>query len=191
MCADEIGSESLGVVAGRAVPGGVACRLKLIREAYGISQRELAKRAGVTNSNISMIELGQVSPSIHSLERILSVFPISLADFFSFQPTSSLRITRTFSESAVNETLVSQVSGQITSKIIIVPPNSSSSFCLLAQDASGVVIRGTSKLKSISTVEMLSAGDAFYIPACQIHQFINCSETSLQLFICTGFNPRY
>jgi DNA-binding XRE family transcriptional regulator len=62
----------------------VASRLKLLRETCGFSQRELAKRAGVPNSSISMIEQGQVSPSIQSLSRILSAFPINLADFFFF-----------------------------------------------------------------------------------------------------------
>src|SRR5690606_2159195 len=42
-----------------------------------------AKRAGVTNSNISMIEQGQVSPSINSLARLLSGIPMTLAQFFA------------------------------------------------------------------------------------------------------------
>lgn len=58
-------------------------RLKAIREFYGWSQRELAKRAGVPNSAISVIEQGSVSPSITSLEKVLKGFPISLADFFA------------------------------------------------------------------------------------------------------------
>ncbi|NAT15302.1 XRE family transcriptional regulator, partial [Pseudomonas syringae pv. actinidifoliorum] len=38
-------------------------RLQSIRKLKGLSQRELAKRAGVTNSTISMIEKNSVSPS--------------------------------------------------------------------------------------------------------------------------------
>lgn len=58
-------------------------RLKAIREANGLSQRELAKRAGVTNSSISMIEQGQVSPSVQSLEKVLAGIPMSLSHFFA------------------------------------------------------------------------------------------------------------
>lgn len=58
-------------------------RLRSIRERNGLSQRELAKRAGVTNSNISMIEQGQVSPSINSLARLLGGIPMTLAQFFA------------------------------------------------------------------------------------------------------------
>ncbi len=57
-------------------------RLKALREFYGWSQRELAKRAGVPNSAISMIEQGAVSPTVQSLEKVLKGFPIKLKDFF-------------------------------------------------------------------------------------------------------------
>jgi len=39
----------------------VGARLQTIRTLKGLSQRELAKRAGVTNSTISMIEKNSVS----------------------------------------------------------------------------------------------------------------------------------
>lgn len=41
----------------------VSTRLKAVRLMHGLSQRELAKRAGVTNGMISLIEQGRVSPS--------------------------------------------------------------------------------------------------------------------------------
>ncbi len=61
----------------------VGVRLKSLREFHGWSQRELAKRAGVPNSAISVIEQGSVSPSVSSLAKVLKGFPLSLADFFS------------------------------------------------------------------------------------------------------------
>src|SRR5690625_4219310 len=61
-------------------------RLKWVRERNGLSQRELARRAGVTNSNISMIEQGAVSPTVNSLTRLLDVIPLSLAQFFVCDP---------------------------------------------------------------------------------------------------------
>jgi transcriptional regulator with XRE-family HTH domain len=48
----------------------------LIRDArrrHGLSQRRLAVRAGAGQAWISRIESGRVSPSIESLERLLSV----------------------------------------------------------------------------------------------------------------------
>jgi transcriptional regulator with XRE-family HTH domain len=58
-------------------------RLQAIRKLKGLSQRELAKRAGVTNSTISMIEKNSVSPSISSLRKVLGGIPMSMVEFFS------------------------------------------------------------------------------------------------------------
>ncbi len=41
----------------------VGGRLRRIRETYGLSQRALAKRTGVANGLISMIELGRTAGS--------------------------------------------------------------------------------------------------------------------------------
>ena len=67
----------------------VGTRLKTIREIYGYSQRELAKRAKVTNGTISLIELNQTSPQVASLRKILSAFPMSIAEFFTFDVRAS------------------------------------------------------------------------------------------------------
>ncbi|MGH1374529.1 MAG: helix-turn-helix domain-containing protein [Cellvibrionaceae bacterium] len=63
--------------------GAVGVRLKALREYYRWSQRELAKRAGVPNSAISVIEQGSVSPSVQSLEKVLKGFPLTLQNFFA------------------------------------------------------------------------------------------------------------
>ncbi|PWQ85333.1 XRE family transcriptional regulator, partial [Enterococcus faecium] len=68
--------------------------LQAIRKLKGLSQRELAKRAGVTNSTISMIEKNSVSPSISSLRKVLSGIPMSMVEFFSveLEPQSPTQI---------------------------------------------------------------------------------------------------
>lgn len=70
-------------------PGGeasalaVGARLRSVRDGAGLSQRELAKRAGVTNATISLIEQEKHAPSLASLHRLLNAIPISMADFFA------------------------------------------------------------------------------------------------------------
>jgi DNA-binding XRE family transcriptional regulator len=167
---------------------GVAARLKLIREIFGISQRELAKRAGVTNSSISMIELGQVSPSIQSLERILSVIPIGLSDFFGFSSTSSVRVSRSSASLPTTNAISSYpVEGHLTSGIVIVPPGGASALKALTHDFCGVVVEGEAQLKSVTTQELLVHGDSFYVPAGQLHRFVNPGKLTLRLFICSLF----
>ncbi|ALN74886.1 MULTISPECIES: cupin domain-containing protein [unclassified Aureimonas] len=61
-------------------------RLRHLRLAHGLSQRQLAKRAGVTNSTVSLIEANATNPSVGALKRILDGIPIGLAEFFAFEP---------------------------------------------------------------------------------------------------------
>ena len=61
-------------------------RLRHLRMLHSLSQRELAKRAGVTNSTISLIESNATNPSVGALKRILDGIPIGLAEFFAFEP---------------------------------------------------------------------------------------------------------
>lgn len=65
----------------------IGARLRQVREGAGLSQRQLAKRAGVTNATISLIEQQNHAPSLASLHRILSAIPISMADFFALPAT--------------------------------------------------------------------------------------------------------
>ena len=61
----------------------VGARLRSVRTTFGLSQRELARRAGVTNGLISLIEQNRVSPSVSSLKKVLDGVPMSLAEFFT------------------------------------------------------------------------------------------------------------
>ena len=69
----------------------IGARLRAVRVRAGLSQRDLARRAGVTNSTISLIEQEAHAPSLSSLHRILSAVPISIADFFAL-PTSQQNV---------------------------------------------------------------------------------------------------
>jgi len=160
-----------------------ATRLKSIRDAVGFSQRELAKRAGVTNSSISMIEQGQVSPSIQSLARILAAFPISLADFFSFKFSAEVHPYSTVDlvvQSLIN---VRQLDAQ-TEHLLA---GQSTAFSALAVDSCGVVLNGKLQLTLLSGSHLLSEGDSFYIPANQLFRLINLSGQDASLFRCSLF----
>lgn len=70
----------------------LGARLKALRQARGLSQRTLAKRVGVPNSTISLIESGRMNPSVGALKRILDGLPIGLAAFFAFEMPSERRV---------------------------------------------------------------------------------------------------
>jgi transcriptional regulator with XRE-family HTH domain len=47
-------------------------RLRDLREAYGLTQRQLAERVGTTQSVIARLEAGGTKPSLSTLERVAS-----------------------------------------------------------------------------------------------------------------------
>lgn len=61
-------------------------RLRALRSARNLSQRELARRVGLRNSTISLVESGRTNPTIGALKRILDGIPIGLAEFFAYEP---------------------------------------------------------------------------------------------------------
>jgi transcriptional regulator with XRE-family HTH domain len=82
--ADDIAAAPAPLPSGTDDPGiDIGGRLRRLREEHGLSQRELARRAGVSNATVSLIEQNRASPSIGSLKRVLDGLPLSLADFFA------------------------------------------------------------------------------------------------------------
>ncbi|UWQ15818.1 cupin domain-containing protein [Aliiroseovarius sp. M344] len=61
----------------------VGSKLKAARKAKGLSQRDLAGRAGLTNGAISLIEQNKSSPSVASLKRLLDAVSMTMSEFFS------------------------------------------------------------------------------------------------------------
>ena len=61
----------------------LGARLRALRLRGGLSQRELARRAHVSNATISMIEADRVSPSVSALRQILAPLGVGIGDFFS------------------------------------------------------------------------------------------------------------
>jgi transcriptional regulator with XRE-family HTH domain len=62
--------------------GDIGARLREERERHGISQRELARRLGVSPSLISQIESGQSRPSVSTLYAIVTELGASLEHVF-------------------------------------------------------------------------------------------------------------
>ena len=63
----------------------VGQRLRSLREAQNLSQRQLAELSSVTNGMISMVEQNRTSPSISSLKKILDGLGISISEFFAVE----------------------------------------------------------------------------------------------------------
>lgn len=168
----------------------IGVRLKLIRERNGLSQRELAKRAGITNSNISMIEQGLVSPSINSLAKVLNGIPMTLAQFFAcdqldigqvIYPAEQLEAEQqTFANGVIGQTLAfDKPLRKLDMTRHIYPPGCDTGSEPLRQKSefSGWVVSGQVELTAGMEVHELSEGDAFYLAALQPYRIRNRKNT--------------
>ncbi len=163
----------------------VGARLKSIRQLRKISQRELAKRAGVTNSTISMIEKNSVSPSISSLKKVLNGIPISLVEFFSeeFTHEKNQQVVYTQEElmdigsGDVHMNLVGKSfpRRQMTFLIETYPSGSDTGTEMLQNDAEegGYILEGKIELTVGSEVYILNAQDSYYFDNNKPHRFRN------------------
>lgn len=162
-------------------------RLHLLRERNGWSQRELAKRSGVTNSVISTIEQGRVSPSISSLEKILSGFPVSLREFFTFDPRAEAPVFFSIAEAERREfeqlhsRRLFAHQGVAVTHVVYKPGNTdslSSSPSLYQRDGItvGVVVSGSIEVTVGGQVKVISAGEGFQFDQARPHCIRNAGD---------------
>lgn len=176
----------------------VAVRLQQLRQMYGLSQRELAKRAGVTNSSVSMIEQGRVSPSISSMEKLLQGIPMTLRDFFNFNPESQSRnFYRSFeifegSQEGIDSYRLGQEKSIDNNELIyrVFNPGSDTgtSMLIAKHDCSGFVVQGSLEVTINNQCQTLDAGDGFFVDVLYPYRFRNLTENKAIVVICNHPN---
>jgi transcriptional regulator with XRE-family HTH domain len=73
--------------------GSVGSKLRTVREERGLSQRELAQRAGVSTNAISLIERDENSPSVSTLQSLAAALNVKMSYFFDeHEPTQVLHV---------------------------------------------------------------------------------------------------
>lgn len=171
-------------------------RLKNVRVSQRMSQRELARKSGVTNGMISQIEGNSTSPSVSSLKRILDAIPMSMSDFFAddggntkqvFFRASELRELNPNAVIAKNSGDVSNLSlrqvGNDPSAAIQMlyeryPPGSSTGADLYSHhgEEAGIVISGQIEVTVADQTAVLGPGDAYLFESRTPHRFRNTGD---------------
>jgi transcriptional regulator with XRE-family HTH domain len=169
-------------------------RLREIREHHNLSQRELAKRAGVTNGTISLIEQNRVSPSVSSLKKVLDGIPMSIADFFTTldgadtPPTDCDQVF--FGADELPELTGSIGRGDLLFRLVgqsvrgrrmqimreLYHPGADTGAADLLQhdgEEGGIVIRGRVEITVGAQCRVLGPGDAYYFASAIAHRFRN------------------
>ena len=175
----------------------VGSRLRAVRERRGISQRELARRAGVTNGTISLIEQNKSSPSVASLRKVLQGIPMSLAEFFSGDdlplPSQQFFQAKELVEIGRGGVSLRQVGGDLSQhKLQILheryAPGADTGKTLLQHESEegGIVIQGRVEITVDGQRHVLGPGDAYLFDSRLPHRFRNVgAEECVIISACT------
>jgi transcriptional regulator with XRE-family HTH domain len=177
--------------AAQAMNIDVGAHLKAVRKMHGLSQRELAKRAGVTNGTISLIEQNRVSPSVSSLRKVLAGIPMSLGEFFTTDFTSTGKVFYTrdeLTDLGTGEVHLRLVAGQRKDRGMSILHETYAAGAdtgeeMLAHDGEegGVVIRGQIEVTVGGARALLGPGDAYYFDSTLPHRFRNPGDEECEI----------
>jgi len=161
----------------------VGLHLRTVRTMYGLSQRELAKRAGVTNGLISLIEQNRVSPSVSSLKKVLDGIPMSLAEFFTLDLSARPQVffkSDELVDLGDRSVALRLVAARRANRSMSVlhekyAPGADTGTDMLrhAGEEGGVVVRGRIELTIGGESRVLGPGDAYYFTSAIPHRFRN------------------
>ena len=162
-------------------------RLQTIRKQNGLSQRELAARAGLTNGTVSLIEQNKTSPSVASLKSLLDAIPLSIAEFFAtLEESDEPKIffgADEFIEVAPQSGLASvslrQLGDASTHSLQLLdetyPPNADTGPEMMshAGEEAGIVVSGQIEITVGEQTRILSVGEGYLFDSLLPHRFRN------------------
>jgi transcriptional regulator with XRE-family HTH domain len=169
----------------------VGGHLKAVRVMYGLSQRELAKRAGVTNGTISLIEQNRVSPSVSSLKKVLDGIPMSLAEFFTLDMQANPQVFYArdeLTDLGDREVSLRLVAARRPNRAMSIlheryRPKADTGADMLSHkgEEGGVIVSGRIELTVGGQSRVLGPGDAYYFASAVPHRFRNIGDQPCEL----------
>ena len=164
-------------------------RLRRLRARLGLSQREVARRAGVSNATISMIEGDRVSPSVSALRQVLSALDVGVADFFAGTEEPAEQVVYRadeLTEIAGGAVSYRQVGSNLKGRALQMiferyKPGAQSGVKMLSHqgEEAGIVIRGLLGLEVDGRRYELGPGDAYVFDSRKPHAFRNIGADEL------------
>jgi transcriptional regulator with XRE-family HTH domain len=178
--------------------------LRKLRQNHGLSQRELARRAGITNGAVSLIEQNESSPSVASLRKLLNVFQMTLAEFFSLEPPPEDQIffrIRDLPEIAGalhaknGQILMRQIGGSHSQKLQMLferyAPGADTGEAMLQHEGeeAGIILRGRIEAIVGKRRQVLTRGCAYLYDSRLPHRFRNIGKD--EAVIISACTPPY
>ena len=172
----------------------VGKHVRLIRLDRGLSQRELARRVGVSNGTISQIERGNSDPSFSLLMKILDGLEVSVTEFFDEGISHKQKIFFT------QEDFMNVGSGnveymqfgtnnqgramQMLKEVYPVGASTGNKKLTHAGEEAGIILRGRLEVCVGDEVRTLKEGEAYYFNSTLPHRFRNVGDEKCEVISC-------
>lgn len=169
----------------------IAPHLRELRVSRKMSQRALARRSGVSNATISLIESGKLNPSVAVLKGILDGLKTDLSSFFAEETVEHEPLVyRADDLLEIGRGKISfrQVGRGLEGRSLQIlheryAPGADTGRVSLHHEGEegGVVIRGQLELTVDGECHMLGPGDAYYFKSSRPHRVRNVGPEECEI----------
>ncbi len=170
----------------------VGARLRALRKERDLTQRELASRAGISSNAISLIERGEISPSVATLQNLATALNVKMSYFFDEDvQTDRLHIKAgerpaLESKGVTIENIGKRLHGQELEPFFIsLAPGSESGNRQVIHSGHEFVycVRGKVEYEIDGKIYMLNEGDFLLFEAGLPHHWRNPTEETAELLL--------
>lgn len=173
----------------------IGAKLKALRESQKLSLRDLADKTGLSASFLSQLELGQVSPSIASLENIANVLNVYITHFFDNHKEKDSVVIRKGERRRIyskdSKAIIQPLAHEISKKKI-------EPFMLILEvggeagehpyssrhgEEFGIVIQGKTKFILEQNEYILEEGDSVYFNSTKPHNWENIGRKFAKIIL--------
>jgi transcriptional regulator with XRE-family HTH domain len=172
----------------------LGARIRTIRRARGQTLRQLADRAGVTESFLSQVEREVASPSIATVQRVAHALDLSIAELFAEEPAAGRVVRREDRRrvaypglKAVDEFLTSNVAGRLQVILSSIEPGGGTGAEPYTHDSDEevvVVLEGVLDVWVADEHYVLHEGDALTFPSRLPHRNTNNGTLAATVLFC-------
>jgi transcriptional regulator with XRE-family HTH domain len=173
----------------------VGRQVRILREKARLSVRALAARTDFSPSFISQLENGQVSPSIHSMEKIANVLGTSLGSFFGsigpadgglvLRKTERRPLTSSWSNAEVESLGKPRPGRRLNPLLITLAPGGRSGKHPVSHrgEEFAMILKGRVDLQLGPDLHHLSSGDSAMLLPGELRLWSNPGRTPCQVLI--------
>jgi transcriptional regulator with XRE-family HTH domain len=172
----------------------VGARLRHARLLSGMLLRDLAEKAGCSESMASKIENDKVTPSLTTLHRLCKALNMTVSSMLNSEPPQPWTILRAGERRIIGhakakngegtnaEVLIPSTDGRLLEGFVVVikPGGHSGGILQHKGEEVGYVIEGSLELEIDGKVHHLAAGDSFHFPSDLPHRYANAGTTTMR-----------